>query len=518
MKQQKSKIVIIILILFIVGVSVYFAITQNINKEEEKQEVTYQTINMITSFRLGISEYDTINPYITLNREILYIDTLLYEPLLNITKDYNIEGCLAKEWSKVDQKSYVIKLKENIKWSSGASFTAKNVKDAIEMVQNNKNSVYYENVKDIKKVEVIDSSTIRLELNKEIPFFEYNLIFPIILPNSNTPIGTGKYKISKLQKDKIELTINEQSNESQKPNIKNITINLYETMGEVYNAFKLGNIDFLHTTNQNAQEYIGSMGYGKSEYMGREYDYLALNCNDTILKYPEVRRAISLAIDQEKIVANTLKNKAYSTYLPLEENHYLVKESQLTKTTNLEEAKKILEENGWKYEYGIWKKEIDGITKSINITLSVSKSNNQRVEVAKEIKKQLETLGIKVSIEEISDAKYQSYLTNKNYEILFTGIYTSLSPDISSFFEKGNIANYENEEISNILEDLNNITDISLQKEKYKQMLNIYLKEAPYISLYRNQNLIAYNNDFRGDVTPNNYNIYYNFEQWYREQ
>ena len=32
-----------------------------------------------------------------------------------------------------------------------------------------------------------------------------------------------------------------------------------------------------------------------------------------------------------------------------------------------EKAKEILQNAGWKYEYGLWQKEIDGVTKTINI-------------------------------------------------------------------------------------------------------------------------------------------------------
>ena len=348
MKNIIPKIIITILIIFIILVALYFITEkQNLKQTEEGLNITYQTINMVTNIRFGISDFDTVNPYITQNREMLYIDSLIFEPLLSISQDYSLNECLAKEWSKVDAKSYVIKLKENVKWSNGKNLTATNIKDSVQTIQKNKDSIYYENVKDIKNVEVIDTNTIRIQLNKEIPFFEYNLIFPIVLTDKDNIIGTGKYKISSIQEKKIELTKNETWHkiESENPNIKTITINLYKTMGEVYNAFKLGSIDFLHTTNANVEEYIGTMGYGKAVYPNREYDYLALNCKDTILKYVEVRKAISLIIDKEKIVSSILENRAYTAQFQLQDNNYLLKDVSISNVTNTEEAKKLLEDN-----------------------------------------------------------------------------------------------------------------------------------------------------------------------------
>lgn len=139
--------------------------------------------------------------------------------------------------------------------------------------------------------------------------------------------------------------------------MKTIEIFLYDTMGEVYNEFKLGNIDFFHTANHNIEEYIGSMGYGKKVYGNREYDYLAINCQDTILQYQEIRKAISLSINQEKIVASVLENQAVVSYFPLDTKSYLLNDITLKQQSNIEKAKETLEDAGWNYEYGIWQKK-----------------------------------------------------------------------------------------------------------------------------------------------------------------
>ena len=34
-------------------------------------------------------------------------------------------------------------------------------------------------------------------------------------------------------------------------------------MGEVYNSFKLGNVDIVNTSKENYTEYVGTMGYKK---------------------------------------------------------------------------------------------------------------------------------------------------------------------------------------------------------------------------------------------------------------
>ena len=190
MKKNKVKLFLCLCVLLgIIGGVIYFICT---TKQEDKQgeiDVKYEKMNMITNFRLGIAKYDNMNPHITQNKDIVQIASLIFEPLLTITQDYRIENYLAKEWSKVSNKSYIIKLKENVKWQDNSDFTAEDVKFTIEEIKKSKKSIYLENVKDIQKVEVVDNYTIRLELKNEIPFWEYRLIFPIISKKQYEEVG-----------------------------------------------------------------------------------------------------------------------------------------------------------------------------------------------------------------------------------------------------------------------------------------------------------------------------------------
>ena len=58
---------------------------------------------------------------------------------------------------------------------------------------------------------------------------------------------------------------------------------MYSSVGELYNSFKIGNLDEVATDNDNVQEYIGSMGYTPKEVKGRNYTFLALNTSNELL-------------------------------------------------------------------------------------------------------------------------------------------------------------------------------------------------------------------------------------------
>lgn len=529
---MKSNIIKYIFIVFVVGIlifAIYFLYNNKGQEEENNHDniVQYETTQMITNIRLGISDFDNINPIVSQNREVLNVSTLIFEPLLTLSSDYKIQYCLAKEVAKSDNTTYVVKLNENVSWSDGTTLTAKDVQFTIEKIKENKSSIYVENVARIKSIEVIDYTTLKILLDKEVPFFEYNLTFPIISYNqynendikTGIPISTGMYKITSIDGDKIELQKNEKwrNINTINPKIDKITINIYKSAGEIFNAFKLGNIDIINTSKTNIEDYVGTMGYNKKQYDGREYDFLVLNCDDTVLQYKEVRQSINYAIDKENIVASVYNNNYSTADFPLDYGHYLYAEDSERIEYNTEQAKKVLEDAGWIYKYGEWRKTENYRTRTLDLTIIVDSTDKNRVKVAKAIEKQLESIGINVYVNDVTKSGYERRLKQKDYEIILTGVYNSYNPDLTYFYGEDNLANFENEEMNNLLNEVKNISDESLLKEKYKNIINIAKDEVPYIGLYRNKNTVVSGQGLMGEITPNNYTSYYNLYNWYRQ-
>ena len=216
--MKVSSIFKYIFIIFAVGIIAYagYRIYNNQNKEEENNQEPNEVVeeSIIRDLRMGITNYDTMNPLITQNKDIINIDTLIYEPLFTLTKDYQLQPCLAKECSKTGDKIYVVKTATNVCWHDNTPFTAKDIAFTIDLLKNG-NSVYSYNVTHVAETEVIDATTLKITLDGDIPFFEYNLIFPIMSNNyyfgedfyssSKMPIGTGRYKITNISTNNVTL-------------------------------------------------------------------------------------------------------------------------------------------------------------------------------------------------------------------------------------------------------------------------------------------------------------------------
>ena len=91
-----------------------------------------------------------------------------------------------------------------------------------------------------------------------------------------------------------------------------------------------------------------------------------------------------------------------------------------------------------------------------------------------------------------------------------------LSPNLETFFGESNLSNYKNEEITTIMNDVKNITDEDLLKEKYNRIRQIYDDEVPYISLYNSYYAVISNWNLKGNIEANWYNIFMDINNWYK--
>lgn len=522
---MKTNFVKYIFIIFIIGISI--AVIYKVDKKEEKkiEEPVTSTIeeDIIKEINLGIAEFDTINPILSNNKHVQEISRIIYEPLLELDTEYKLQKCLVKDWAKTSDTTYLIKIKNDIKWSDGNQFTIEDVIFTIDILKQIP-SIYANNVQYITGVEKIDSDTLKITIDHEIPFFEYNLIFPIMSKKyyegedfstsqkNNNPIGTGKYKIVE-NNDKIILNQNENYSR-EKLTLEKITIHKYANLGELYNAFKLGKLDIITTTNIGIENYIGTIGYNMQEISGREFDFLAINTKNAVLSDREVRNAISYAINKENIVASLYNNKYKTMNYSLDYGNWLKGEGENIYNPDL--AKQILEQNGWEFKYNKWQKTENYYTKTLTFKIVVQASNQTRIAVAEMIKADLESIGINVSIIKASDSQYQYYLQNKNYDAIITGTTISASPNLETYFGSSNYSNFSNDELANIMNEVKNISKDDLLKEKYSRIREIFNEEKPYIGLYSSYYAIASSWSLRGGISTNWYNIFIDINNWYK--
>ena len=532
MRGNSFKIIFIIIIIVLISGAIYvnFFQTNKTAKVEEASKYNNEETIVSDNLRIGIIEFDNMNPILSNNKNVQDISRLIFDPLFTLTEDYKLENALATECSKIDNKTYIIKLREDVKWHDGNQFNASDVIFTIDMLKDGQNhSTYSRNVSDISQIEEVDEYTLKITTDKEIPYFEYNLIFPIVsnhyfdaenfrLESKNIkPVGTGLYYISDVQENSILLKRNVNGWNNKIIKLDSITLNLYNSLSSVINSFKIGEIDLFTTSNTRIEEYLKNTNYSKQEYINREYDYITLNCSNKVLSNVEVRQSINSAINKEKIIKDIYNNKYKISNFPLDYGSYAYDNGNTVIMYDQNTAKKLLVDNNWKYTSKKWRKTVNYKYLTIDLKLVVNKTSSNMVKVANKIKEQLESVGIKITVVEATQSQYNNYVKNKNYDMLLSNSNYGYSPSLEKYFSDSNQSNYQNEEIRKIIEEAEGIADENELKQKYTRITEIYNNEVPYISLYYNTNTIIYSVNLKGNIKPNSYNLFYGIESWYRE-
>ncbi len=514
MKSNRIITIIFILVVaLIIALAAYF-INDRAQKSDEDPNSLIDNLAVVENMKLGITNYDTMNPFLTRNRDIINYDKLIFEPLVNITPDYHVTLCLAKDVNRIDDTKYEVKIDKDIKWQNGSNLKPEDVKFTIERLKE-RNCVYSNNVAAVESVDITGDDTCIIHLKYRVDFFEYNLSFPIMSSSyyegedfntsSKIPIGTGMYKIASIDNDNIFLIINDKWHKlkTNKPRTSTITIHRYSAIGEMYNAFKLGNIDIISTKMGNYADYVGTMGYSRKEYIGRNFDFLSLNCNDSILSDVHVRRAIAFAINKESLVSSVYGNNRVVSDNPMDYGSYLNSDENKTYFSQ-DQARSELTQGGWVDSGSGWVK--DGVL--LTITMTVPNNDQGRIDSANNIRTQLSYIGINVRLSLVSYDNYLSIVNNKNYQMLFTGVQDSINPNLNYFYGEGNLANYNNSEL------ISNIGYL----DKYQDIIKQSNIDVPYIGLYRDKGTLILNANVGGEFQCTSFNIYNNFDKWYRQQ
>ncbi len=314
--------------------------------------------------------------------------------------------------------------------------------------------------------------------------------------------------------------------EKTKVSLEKITINRYATLGEMYNAFKIGNVDVISTDNTNLKEYIGRIGYNEKKLQGREHTFLVLNTQNKYLSSVPVRKAIAYSIDKENIVSSIFSNQCYVSNFPLEYGTWIYQSQATALGFNPDQGKEELTNEGWTLRNNLWQKGTSIGTNNrrssknktnyqmLELNMLVKASDATKVAVAQNIQAQLKNQGITINIVQAGDEQYIDNLNSKNFDIALCSMNMSPNPSMELFFGENNLANYTNDEITEKMQEVKNTTEEEVLKADYERIGEIYKTEVPYISLYTNQYNVLYNTALLGDFSPNWFSSFYSVETW----
>ena len=466
-----------------------------------------------------------VNPVLAISDADKDLVALVYSGLLKATPDGKLIPDLAKNYTiSSDGRTYSFTLKENIYFHDGTEVTADDIIFTIERAQD-------PSIKSPKRanwdgvfVEKVGEKEVRFSLKQPYSSFLENATLGILPKHiwksadsdqlftfsayNIEPVGSGPYKVKAVKYDSLRIPVfYDLVPFSQyalgKPFVAHIEIKTFQNETAAVKSFEGGYVETINRISPETAVRLKAGGaWIETSPLPRVFGIFFNQNQAPIFANKEVRAALDIALDKQKIVDEVLKG--YGTVLdgPIPEGFLPVPgevKNVSASTTfdrtidNTERAKKILIDNGWKMSTttGLMSKKTKKETVPLQFTISTS--DVPELEMAAEIvKKAWEKIGAEVTVRpfETSDLN-QNVIRPRKYDSLLFGEIVGRDLDFFPFWHSSqrndpglNIALYASITTDKLLQEARVTTDMATRLEKYKKFGDEINKDKPAIFLY----------------------------------
>jgi len=448
------------------------------------------------------------NPLLATSDADRDIVNLVYSGLMRQTSSGDLIPDLAtKVETSTDGKKYTFYLKPNLVWHDGKPLTTKDIQFTINKVKD-------PTIKSARRprwegvtTEILDDKTIVFHLEQPFAGFLKNTTIGILpahlwsdIPNDefsltdlNTkPVGSGPYEIEKIKKDASSIA----EYYLLKPfdrfalGAPKVTINLklYPNETSRLEAFASGDIDTLSAISPENLQMVSTKNHTViTSPMPRVFGIFFNQNQSTVLAKPEVRQALDISLDKQKIIDKVLFG--YGTPI---DGPTIFDTLNTTEQNGIEKAQTILEKAGWKKnEAGFYEKTISKTTTLLEFSLTTSDTPELK-KVAEETRNTWTKLGAKVDLKVFESGTLdQTVIRPRKYDALLFGQVTGRNIDLYSFWHSSqrlnpglNIAMYANLKVDKLLEEIRNLNDIKTLQSKNESARELIKDDYPAIFLY----------------------------------
>jgi peptide/nickel transport system substrate-binding protein len=350
----------------------------------------------------------------------------IYETLVRMTADYQIEPLLATSWEFVAPNTWRFKLRQDITFHDGQKFTAEAVKVTMNRVAEAGGGTAGVGPDSVK---IVDDSTVEItparpnqRLLQQIVHPSYSIIAPGSDPAAK-PVGTGPFKFVEYVKgDRIVVDRNGDY-WGEKAKLSKITFRFIPDDNSRVLALKAGELQMiLNAPRELTSELTNTQGLKVVTSKVGAYEALYVNIHGKepydLGADPAVREALALAIDKTAIVKDVWRGNAEvnSTMIPVQ---ILGSQASTVKGSpfDIERAKKVLDDAGWKDADGDGIREKDSRKLSMVMVVGFPTPEIHRP-MPEIVQAQLKQAGIDIKLETTPDtASYEARLKTGNGDL-----------------------------------------------------------------------------------------------------
>jgi len=465
-----------------------------------------------------------LNPLIATDSASSTIHRWIFNGLVRYDKDGNIEPELASSYEFITPTQLQFTLKEDVHWSDGEPFSAKDVVFTYETITSPKVFTPYSSGFDIvESVEAVGEH--KVIVNYKTPYFKALEIWMMgILPRhllhdsqdimtdpfNQAPIGTGPYTLETFELSKnIVLRANPNYFEGT-PKLDRLIFHFLPDPSTEFMMLRSKKLDLSTITPLQYERQLDSSfheAYQIVEDISHTYTYMGFNLEKPPFDDIRVRQALSYAIDRQALVDILLFGHGRICTGPFMPGTEAFNPSVKAPLTDIEKAKELLAQAGY--------------NESNPLTFTLTTSAGARANVAEILQYQLAKAGIVMKIRVL---EWQAFLNTvilpRRFESVLLAWSLGLKSDAYSIWHsqsirKGgfNFVGYKNDRVDALIKEAEKTIDQEKFGQMYQEIFAQIAQDLPYLFLYIPNSLSVVNRSL-SPIEPSLVGITHNLIEW----
>jgi peptide/nickel transport system substrate-binding protein len=450
-----------------------------------------------------------INPlfstYNDVDRDLV---ALVFNGLTVADDNGRIQPALAVNWDiSQDNLSYTFYLRQDVRWHDGEPFTADDVVFTIGVLRSPdfQGQAELAELWQAVRVEAVAPYTVRFTLTEPFaPFLHYTTMgllpahvlqdVPVKLlldhPFNVQPVGTGPFQVADVTSQHALLVAN-QAFYGGRPYLDKIELLFYADYPSVFTAYRSGEIDGIaRVPGEYLSQATADDGLTLFRLPLSGYGLVFLNLERPIFREVEVRKALLLATDRQKLIEQVLDGQALPANGPVMPLSWAYEANTAQYPYDVAKARALLDQTGWTDTDG------DGVRDKGELHLQFALLTNDdatRVKIINELTRQWAEVGIRAVPQTAGVAGVvRDFLMPRNYDAIFyewQRLPTDPDPypqwHSTQILDMGqNFVGYNSERADLVMEAARQATDEERRAGLYRELQRILGEDVPAIPLY----------------------------------
>jgi peptide/nickel transport system substrate-binding protein/oligopeptide transport system substrate-binding protein len=438
----------------------------------------------------------TLDPSLITDVSSASIAAKLFNGLVKLNDNLEIVPDIAERWEiSKDGLGYKFFLKKGVRFLNGREVKSHDFKYSFERILDPKtkspNTWVFDKVegakefqkgkeKEVKGFKVIDDYTFEIKLKRPFsPFLSMLTMTPAyVISKEDVERGTGPFILKNWLPNREVVLEKNENYFDRKAKVKGIVYKIIPEDLTAVTEFELGNIDVISLPVSAYSKFKNDKKWNKHimSLEGINTYYLGMNSSRPPFNNPNLRKAVSYAIDREKILETFYEGRGRLAAGPVPD---LLRKWDVKAGINYDpqRAKEIIRSEGE-----------SGIKVDMYVT-----ADQDVVDLAEIIQSYLSEVGINVKIKQLEWSAFKDAVNNGEPDMFWLSWWADY-PDPENFLfplfhssnlgPAGNRTRYVNKEVDTLIERGQNSLNEKERNNFYKKAEEIIIQDMPWVSFW----------------------------------